>query len=158
MTTKTYKLDIFKTLSHISKKDTNFFTRLSEEEQNAFQPLVVMRWLSGTRLSRQIYFLNELVNPLVFAITKHPELLYNLMTICTTGVDRRHNWTKSLSKKTTSMPTAINIIKKQYRYNTLHAIDALKLLNNDDILELAEDHGLQKEDIAKLKRELKTRK
>lgn len=158
MANKKHKLDIFKTLSHISTKDRNFYSDLTEEERKAFQPRVVMRWLSGTNDARQLYFLNELVNPFVFSLYKHPQLLYNLMTICTSGRSQRYFWNKSLSKKTSTTPEVIKVIKDYLHYSTLHAIESLPLLSNETILEYAEQLGRQKEDISKIKRELKTRK
>ena len=155
---KAHKLDIFQTLTSISRKNQDYYFNLTEEEQKAFQPLVVERWLTGTRDARQVYFINELVNPFVFSLANHKSLLYKLMTVCTSGQSGRYYWNKALSKKSSSTPIAISCIKQYYDYNTLHAIEALPLLTNEQILDIAEDLGKQKEDITKLKRELKNRK
>jgi hypothetical protein len=157
MTQKKHKLDIFQTLNHISKKDRNFFRDLTDEEKKAFQPLIVMRWLTGTNDARQVYFINELVNPFVFSMYNHKELIYYLMTTCTSGKNQRYNWTKSSSKKSSSTPLSVSVIKDYFNYSTMHAIEALPMLSNDDILEYAEQLGRQKEDITKIKKELKTR-
>ncbi len=160
--TQKHKLDIFKVLNHISTKDRNYYNELTEEEQKALQPLVVMRWLTGTKDARQIFFLNELVNPFVFPfLTKngkefdHKHLLYNLMTTCTSSRGGRYYWNKAKSKP--AVTAVVSVVKDYYKYNTAHAIEALSLLSNDDILEMAEHLGRQKEDIAKLKKELKSR-
>lgn len=152
-----HKLDIFRVLNHTSRKDPKFFKELTEEEQKAYQPLIVMRWLTGTTDARQIYFINELVNPFVFTLTKHKELLYFLMTTCTSGKQQRYYWNKALSKKSTKTPTAVSVIKDYFNYSTLHAIEALPLLSTDDILDYAAQLGRQKEDIAKIKKEMKNR-
>lgn len=157
MTEKKHKLDIFRVLDRTSRKDQAFYHDLTEEEQKAYQPLVVMRWLSGTTDARQIFFLNELVNPFVFNFTKHKELLYQLMTVCTGGKPQRYYWNKALSKKSTKTPTVIGVIKEYFKYNTIHAIESLPLLTDDDILDYASQLGRQKEDIAKIKKELKSR-
>ena len=157
MATKTYKLDIFKLLSHISKKDMNFYNELDEQEQKGFVPTVTLMWLAGTNEARQVFFLNELVNPFVFTLYKHPKLLYNLMTCCTSGTNQRYRWIKSTSKKDTNKPESIAVIKETFKYSTLQALEALPLLSNDDILEYAADLGTQKDVIAKIKRELKKR-
>ena len=111
MVQKKHKLDIFRVLNHTSRKDISFFNQLTEEEQKAYQPLVVMRWLTGTTDARQIYFINELVNPFVFSLPNHKQLLYNLMTTCTTGTPQRYYWNKTLSKKTTGTPATISVIR-----------------------------------------------
>ncbi len=157
MSEKKYKLDIFKTLDHISKKDVDFFNTLSDEEKKAFQPLIVLRWLSGTSSPRQVYFLNEFVNPVVFSCYTHKELLYNLMTICTSGKSQRYTWRKAFSKKSSSFPESTSVLKEYYGYNTIHALEALPLLTDEDILLYAEQLGRQKEDVTKIKRELKAR-
>lgn len=155
---KQYKLDLFHLLKHIDKKDTEFYSSLSEEEKKGFIPLITLRWLSGTRQERQIIFLNELVNRFVFPFDKHHrELLYKLLTICTTGKISRYHWNKVQSKKTSSAPTAVSIIKEYFKYNHQHAVDALPLLSNDDIMGYATELGLQPDVISKLKRELKAR-
>lgn len=156
-TPKKHGIDIFRVLDHVSMKDANFYQSLPEQEQKAFQPLVVARWLTGTMNARQIYFLNELVNPFVFSLSKHKELLFDLMTICASGKKQRYFWNKAQSKKTTSTPECVSVVREFLGYNSIHAIEALPLLSDDDILDYAEQLGRQKEDIAKIKRELKGR-
>lgn len=151
------KLDIFKTLGQISVKNVNFYTDLSEEEKKGFLPVVVTRWLSGTSSAKQIYFINELVNPFVFSLHKHPQLLYYLMTLCGPGKSQRYFWNKSASNKATTMPNAVSVVREQFGYNSRQALEAMPLLSNDDILEYAEDLGRQKDIITKLKKELKSR-
>lgn len=151
------KLDIFKVLGKISTKDRQFYSDLTEEEQKGFLPVVVMRWLSGTSNAKQIYFINELVNPFVFSLHKHPELLYYLMILCGPGKTQRYYWNKTASNKSNTVPTIVSIVRNYFGYNTTQALEALPLLSNDDILEYAEDLGIQKETLTKLKKELKSR-
>lgn len=151
------KLDMFRVLDHISIKDINFYRNLPEEEQKAFVPLVTMRWFSGTSSARQVFFINELVNPNVFANHQHKELLYFLMTICAPGKKQRYFWNKTASKKSTSTPIAVSIIREYFGYSTLEAVDALPLLSNDNLMQYAEELGTQPDKITKLKKELRTR-
>jgi hypothetical protein len=147
---------LFKMLEHIGMKDRNYYRKLAEEEQKTFVPLVTMRWLSGSFNERQIYFINELVNPNVFHLHRHKELLYYLMTLCGFG-NKKYFWNKTISKKKTSLPIASSIVKKIYGYSTLEALEAMPLLSNDDIMEYAEELGEQPDTIKKLKKELKNR-
>lgn len=155
---KERKLNVFDVLKRLDVKDVNYYDRLTEEQRKAFVPLITMKWMSGVSDPRQVHFVNELVNPHVFNSYKHPRLLYYLLTICGSGTSKRHFWNKTLSKKTSSTPTCIDVIKEYFGYNTIEAIEAFPLLSNANILLYAEDLGRQKEDITKIKKELRSRK
>lgn len=157
MTQKKHKFDIFKVLGKISSKNSNFYGEFSEEEQKALQPLVVMRWLTGTRSGMQIYFLNELVNPFVFSMGKHKQLLVNLMTICAPGQPQKYYWNKAKSKKSSSTPMVVDVVREYFDYGTLEAIEALPLLTDENILWYAEELGRQPDELKTIKKELKVR-
>jgi hypothetical protein len=151
------KIDIFKLLERLSVKDYKYFEALSEEELKSIAPLVLMRWLSGTSEARQVYFLNELANPMVFSLSKHKQLLLKLLTICASGKTRKYTWSKAKGKKTSNTPKALEVVKQYYGYSTNHAIDAMKLLSNEQILEAAEYLGTQPTELKEISKELKTR-
>ncbi len=157
MTEQKYKLDIFKVLERLSVKDRKYFANLSEEEMKSLQPLVLMRWMSGTSDSRQVYFLNELCNPLVFPLTKHKKLLLDLLMISSSGKNKRYIWNKAKGKTIPNTPKAVSIIKEHFGYNTREALDVLKILSNEEILDIAEQHGKQVDEIKELSKELKGR-
>lgn len=147
------KLDIFRVLNEIDKKNINFYSSLTEDEQKAFAPKVVARWLSGTYNKQQVYFINEIVNPFVFSLYKHPGLLYQLMTLCTTGKPQRYIWSKALSK-TPSNPFSIKAIQQYFGYNSEDAQQSIQILSPEDIVIIAETMGWQDEDLNKMRKEL----
>lgn len=153
--TKERRINIFDVLKHIDMKDYNFYDNLPEEVQKDYQPLVIMKWLAGTKDARQIVFLNELVNTGVFTAHTHKGLLHKLMCVCTTGSAKRYFWNKTKPKNGASMPKTVDVISRSYGYSSKEAVDALPLLTKEDILELANELGLQKEEITKLKAELR---
>ena len=157
MVEKKYKFDIFKILDKLNLKDNEFFQQLSEEDLKSLHPLVLMRWMSGTQEARQVYFLNELINPLVFPLGKHKQLLLKLLMICGPGKPRRYNWIKPKGKKMSSTPKSLELVKLYYGYNTTDALEAIKLLSNEDILELAEYFGKQNTETKEIEKELKGR-
>lgn len=157
MVQNTHKLDVFQVLGQIDKKQHLFYSKLSEEEQKAFHPLVVMRWMSGVNQARQIIFLNELVNPFVFSLASHKDLLFKLMTICASGKQFKYQWNKAASKKTGKFALSTQVVKTYFKYTPSQAREALSLLSNEDIISMAEQLGAQKEEISKIKLEVKHR-
>ena len=157
MATQKYKLNIFDVLGKLSKNNSAFYDNLSEEEQKALQPLVVMRWLSGTSSMRQVFFLNELVNHLVFEFTDHKKLLVQLMSLCTDGNFTKYQWKKMSAKNSSVMKVSIGVIQEYFKYTKLQAKDALTLLTDNDIIDYADQLGRQPDEIKIIKKELKTR-
>jgi len=151
------KLDIFEVLNNINVKKRNYYQSLTEEEQKSLSPYVIMRWLSGTNDARQVYFLNEIVNPYVFALPNHKELLLKLMMICTSGRKVRYTWIKQAKKKTSGQTKLITLVQEYFGYSQRESADALSLLSNEDLLSYAEQLGYQKPEITALKKELKNR-
>lgn len=149
-------LDIFKVLDAINKNNPKYYDTLSEQQLKELQPFVVMRWVTGTSSEWQIQYVNELVNPFVFnLLADHKRLLFNLLTICGPGKFQKYSWIKGPSKKTTSKPMAVSVLKKLYNYSTSQAEQALALHTVDDILDYAEQLGYQTDEISKIRKEMK---
>ena len=86
---KTFKLDIFKIIEKLNKGDLHIWETLSEEEQKGFGAYIITRWMSGTTDLMQIMLLNELVNPIIYNLSKHPELLCKMLACCGTKSYRK---------------------------------------------------------------------
>jgi len=157
MATKNHKVDIFKVLGNLNKNNSTFYDNLTNEEQKAIQPLVVMRWMSGSSDARQIYFLNELVNPFVFSLTHHKKLLVNLLSICGSGNFKRFKWIKSASKKTSKISISVEVVKRYFNYSTKEAHNASLALSSEVILDFAGQLGYQPDEMKALKKELSER-
>lgn len=149
------KLDIFRVLKEADLKHTDFYASLTEEERKNFLPFLVTRWLSGTPNRRQIIFLNELVNPFTFSLVGHKELLWKLMTVCTSGKPQRYFWNKLPSKANSSKPISVQVVAEYFQLPTKDAQEAIACLSGNDVLDMAEELGRQPEEIAKLRKEYK---
>lgn len=154
---KEYKVNLFELLDSLDMKNTKYFKNLSEEQAKEIIPLITMRWLTGSNDARQIYMLNELVNPFVFPLTKHKKLLINLMAISGSKIKHRHKFIK-VKKPQTTAPQVIKILKQYFSYSSKAAIEVLPIISDNDILSFAEQLGKQPPEITVIKRELKLRR
>lgn len=153
MTTK--KLDIIKVLDAVSKK-RNVLENLNDEEIKSIQPFVLMRWLSGSTDAKQVYFLNEFVNPYVFQLSKHKQLLCHLLTVCTPGKSQRYKWNPPISN-VKAFPQISDMLSKYFNCKQSEAYEMITLLSDEDILNYASELGYQTEDVSKIRKELKSR-
>ena len=149
------KLDIFRVLKAANNKDAAFFSSLTETEKKAFLPVIVSRWMTGTTNMRQLIFINEFVNPYTFSLYKHPELLWKLLVVASSGTNQKYTWIKAPGKSHGSRPTATKLVMEYYNYSSRDAIDALDILTREDLLELAVELGWQPDEVAKIKKEVK---
>lgn len=149
------KLDMFAALAAIDTKQTTFYDQLSDEEKKGYVPSVTARWMSGVNDPQQVMIINEFLNPYLFSLYKHPELLWQLSTVCSSGRKRRYQWMKAPSNALTGKTHSVRLIMEYFRYTSEQANEALPLLAKEDILAMAADLGWQADEIAKLKRELK---
>ena len=128
----------------------------SADETKAIQPVVVMRWLTGTKSEQQILLLNCFANRYCFSLQHHKQLLINLMTIACPGKFSRHNWIKR-DAKTTKTKLSEVVVASYYNYPLRRAGEAASMLDDETIIGYAEDMGYQKEQLRDLKKELKAR-
>lgn len=149
----TEKLDMFEVLREIDARNTNFLSALPEDQKKQFVPLLSMRWLSsGTE--RQTRLLNAVVNPMVFSLHRHPELLYKLMVATSDGKSRRYSWIKKKGKDKSS-PVSTAVVSEYYQCSKKDAKRYLRQLTQDDVFEMADELGYDKDQVKKLKAEFK---
>jgi len=148
-----YKLDIFKVLGDLSQGDHMTYRKLTDDEKKGFSSLVIMRWMSGTKDPSQIMALNAFANKAIFPLAKHPELLAMLLASCSTKTQRRYQWIgiKSGKKKNLSR----QVVQDYFDYSSLEMRKITVLPDAEEIIEMAEALGWQKDEMTKLKKELK---
>ena len=148
-----HKNDIFEVLGKLNAKDGEYYDNLPEENQKALHPLLLQRWMSGTDSARQVFFLNEVVNPFIFSLYKHKSLLWKLLTIAAPGSFKKYQWVSQKSEAGQNKPVSTAVVMEYYKYNSRHARDAVKLLTYEQVVSLAGDLGYQQDSIAKIKKE-----
>ena len=152
---KERSLDICVLLAQIDRKNYDIWDKLTEEQRKELAPLVVMRWMAGMSDPVQLIFLNEIVNPTVFPLGTLKELLLKLLTVCSNGRNKRYQWINYKLTGEKKSKLSVKLIGDHYGMSQKDAEDARRLFESDEILELAEMHGYQKDEIAALKKELK---
>ena len=148
---KDFKLDIFRLLEDIGSKG-DAYAKLSEEERKGFAPIVVQRWLTGVKDERQIIALNAFANKHVFALSKHPHLIARLFQACVSKVPRRYFWLGVKSKGKTPLRDAA--LKQYFGWSSNELRKQVQLPSREDVIEMAERLGWQKDELAKLRKEL----
>jgi hypothetical protein len=155
MATKERALDVFTLLDQIDKKNYYIWDSLTEEQRKEFSPLVVMRWMAGCTDPAQIVFLNDIVNLSVFSLGNHKEFLLKLLTVCSNGQTKRYQWVNYKLGGSKKMKKAVELVATHYRLGPKEAEDSRKLFSDEELFDLAELQGWQKDEIAELKKELK---
>lgn len=153
---KEYALDIFKLLGQLDSRDRAIWPKLSEAERDGVAPLVIMRWLSGTGDADQIMMLNELVNPVVFALADHKELQLQLLATANNGRRKRYHWQASM-KSARKNKLVIKALVEYFDCSEREAALQLALVTTSPelIIAWAETLGWQADELTALKKELK---
>lgn len=157
---RTYKLDIMTVLEAADKGVKNFYTNLTEEEQKAFAPRVLMRWMSAVsdksaHSQYAILATNDLLNLGLWSLNKHPELAWLLMCVCGSGKKQYHTWIP-LAKKETTTPKLDRLIQEWRPHLNQMERDMLKrMMSAVEWQQLAQDMAYSDRELKDLKDELK---
>lgn len=155
------KIPLGQMLDAIDRNDFDFYSNLSDELKNVFEPWLIMRFtshVSADSLVASFYLMevNNNVNMNFSLLSKkldnpgHPELQWKLLATCGTGKKRNHFPLIKPSKKQKKNKLEGLLMG---RYPTLNK-DELRLLaeinDTDALKELARDTGMQDKDIKEL--------
>lgn len=145
-----YKLDIFKILDRITAGDLTFLDNLSEEDQKGFEAYVAFLWLKGAQQNEEYRYLlsNEALNPYIFALGKHPKLLYKLMCVSHGLQDGcRYRFNRVKGKASTKVT---RLLMDYYGYSKSKAVDALPLLDSEALIDIATALGYDDKEIKEI--------
>lgn len=145
---------IFDILAKIDEKDRDWLFSLEYfDDEKQIVPLLLARWLSGSKDEQSTIILNEFANPYIFRLFQYKQLLTALLMTATTGRKQRYAYPKQPKTRTHTLATSL--LCKHYRVPKRQAEDIIKMYTVDSIQELAELHGWQKDEIKKLRDEFK---
>lgn len=150
------KFDLFAALRSIDSKDKHWYDNLSENTKKQVPPVVLMQWLMGSTNEFQTVVVNEVVNPYIFSLYKHPSLLCKLMVTTSSGKVGRYSWIKNTSKKI-KYPSSVELLQRVYSVSAKEAKNMMSMISSDELIILASQLGWQKDAIKDLQKELKDR-
>lgn len=148
------KLDIFAVITATQNKDFNFYSNLAEVQRKEFAPVVIQRWLTGTSNALQTVLVNEYVNPYVFSLHNHPELLYKLMTVAAEPRSGRTTYPKTKPRSSKNKPIANEVVQRFYNATIREASEMVDTLHVNQILDAAYDLGYDEPTLKKLRKEI----
>ena len=148
-----YKIDIFKVLDNATDGNFDFYQTLTETERKALSYWLVMVWCWGTAIESgslyHLYIIHQELNKKLMLSTQHPELFWGLLCSSVDGMEGRYKFPKKTAQ-TSSLKARVTLISDYYGVTEREASDLLKLLSDDDILELCEEMGYTDEQIKKV--------
>jgi hypothetical protein len=148
------EIDIFALLKAIDESDLETYSSFSDDQLKSVQPLVLMRWLSGCKNKEQIVAINTFINPVVFKLGKHKNLLVYSLMACSTG-PKSYQWKKKESG-TSRFPTISKMLCEYYGMSLREIESILPALSKDDIIGISDVINLDTEEKKKIKKELNT--
>ncbi len=150
------KVNIIDFLNNIDSGNLEYYTSLTSEERKSVSMVVVGRWLTCTKNTKQILACNALVNPFVFKFAgKHNELLYNLMVTASNGAKKNYRWVPR-KKRESSRPVSSKAVAQFHGISTYAASGYVgKAYSYEDILYFAESLGFDDAELKKIKDEFK---
>lgn len=157
------KLDIKEVLKNIDSNNKEWFSNLSDEDKNGFDPFIVMQFLSSASNTEQhedaLMMTNEVLNKHFTTIYPNRELFYRLCCVCrANGKTFRPFMKPPKSKKS---QTLVQKLLMEYSDENMSEEECAMMIQKNKIYgldfweELAESYDWPDSEIKKLVKELK---
>ena len=147
------RIDIHDLLKHVNSADITWFANLQPDVQKSLAPIVVNRWISGTRSADKLCAVNDVLNTYTFSLHRHQDLLYKLMIVASSDA-KDYRWVPKKSKQS-KMSESVRTISEYYGCRQSVARDYLSTLSCADVVAMADSLGYDSETITKIKGDFK---
>jgi len=148
----TYKLDMFKdVLPSLDKCDLDRFSKMSEEEQKSFQPVVALQFMSAIKGNAEgdyIDFVNSVANYGFHDLYKHKNLQWKLLATAGLGKPQRHYWVPMTKQSNNKL--YMELLKLNPDLKEDEVLTVVKIYGKSGIKQLAMDAGWQDKEIKEL--------
>ena len=150
------KLDIFQVLRAIDKRDAGWLSRQPPDAQKEFIPTVVLRWAATAEGDNEgaymLWMVNENVNVNMYALSKHPELIYRLFATCGLGKVLRHQWIAGPKRKGQDNKAAAFLQQLHPDANGREIDMLIGMYDKDTFAKLVSDAGVLPDEVKELKK------
>jgi hypothetical protein len=153
---KKNKLDMFRVLDALDQCDFEFYSRLSPEDKEGFEPWLTMRWASSTLTypDHYIMMVNEFVNVDFSAFKNHPEMQWKLMALCGAGRKlpkyKGHKWIPVPKKKKTKSGLASHISRLKPHFKDDEVKLFIEVNSEEEIADYFRDAGYDDKEIKEI--------
>jgi hypothetical protein len=141
------KLDIFKMLGAMDRKDYKFYDNLSEDERKGFSAFLALKWGASVEGGREVehYYLaatNHYCNKYWYDINKHPKLQWLELCAAAPGIGRaKHKWLTP-KKKETKKNDHTKVLAELFPNVKRDDIELLsKLVSKKEVNDYIKQHG-----------------
>lgn len=158
-----YKLDMFKRLlPGLDRRDLKLWSKLSADERKGFSDIVALRYMSSVKtnnadmLEYHVQLANEFGNKHLWhpEIRKYPELQMMLLAMVGVGEPQQHEWiAKPKAQKKNKVLEMISEIYPTWKMDELQLF--FEINSVDELMDLFESAGYQKDELRKIKTEIK---
>lgn len=141
------KLDIFEFLKNIDDNNITYINNLTDSQLKSIPVIVFTRWLSGTKNTKQLLLVNNILNRFVFSLDKHKKLLLYLM-ICCSNNRKNYRW---YNKKTLNTNIKCEILSLYLNISLKEASNYIDFYSIDEIKQMGVELSVEKEKLNKIK-------
>ena len=144
------EFDLFEALFALDKKDYNYYDRLTEEQQQKFNPFMLIKWLTyikGKTEAQQYYILagNDYANKHLFneIVGKHPKLQWLMLCSMSPQLGKQfRQWIPQIGERVSKLKDSAKLSDILEYYNKVYPKADSELI--DEIAKLYVDQHKKK--------------
>lgn len=144
------EFDLFEALFALDKKDYDYYDRLTEEQQQKFNPFMLIKWLTyvkGKTEAQQYYILagNDYANKYLFneIVGKHPKLQWLMLCSMSPQLGKQfRQWIPQIGERVSKLKDSAKLSDIREYYNKVYPKADSELI--DEIAKLYVDQHKKK--------------
>lgn len=153
MAKKKVQIPLNDLLGNIDRGNWRFYRDLPKEQQEVFNPFITMRYASNVK-SKDLYphyitMVNDLCNVNFNILSKHPELFWQLISLCGSGKPQFHQWLPPGKKlKKSKVQEFLAQIYPTYKLEDLEMLERIN--TKEDLQAMMLEYGYEDKEIKEM--------